>query len=247
MERFVIFLYTYFIHLGGVNVEKHTIMIVEDEDGIREFTLKFLIKEGFNVVPAKNGEEALKLLKTIEPDLILLDIEMPGMDGFSVCKEIRKQLSVPIIFLTVRRDTMDKVKCFELGGDDYVTKPFDFQELHARINANIRRYYNTTQRQHNTLTFGPLEIHLDSYKCFLDGKEVELSTKEMELLLLLAQHPNQVWSQEQIYDHIWSLDATGNIDTVKVHISHLRRKLEVNQRKTQFIKTVRGFGYMFVT
>lgn len=223
-----------------------TILIVEDEDGIREFTMKFLVKQGYKVIPARNGEEALKLLKDAQPDLILLDIEMPGMDGFTVCREIRKKLTVPIIFLTVRRDTMDKVKCFELGGDDYVTKPFDFQELHARIKANIRRYYSSAQNNQNIIKTGNLEINLNNYKCFLNGEEVELSTKEMELLLLLANNPNQVWSQEQIYDNIWSLDATGNVDTVKVHISHLRRKLEADHRNPQYIQTVRGFGYMFV-
>lgn len=227
-------------------MSQYTVMLVEDEAGIREFTLKFLLKEGFNVVPAKNGEEALKLLNRVNPDLILLDIEMPGMDGFAVCKEIRETLTVPIIFLTVRRDTMDKVKCFELGGDDYVTKPFDFQELHARIKANIRRYYERSQQNKKILTFGSLEIHLHNYQCYLDGNKVELSTKEMELLILLAKNPNQVWSQEQIYDHIWSLEATGYVDTVKVHISHLRRKLANNKQQVEFIKTVRGFGYMFV-
>lgn len=227
-------------------MDKCTVMIVEDEDGIREFTMKFLLKQNFNVVPAKNGEEALKLLNDVEPDLILLDIEMPGMNGFTVCREIRKKLTIPIIFLTVRRDTMDKVKCFELGGDDYVTKPFDFEELHARIKANIRRYYSSNQEERNIIKTNDLEINLDNYTCFLKGAEIELSTKEMELLLLLAKNPNQVWSQEQIYDNIWSLDATGNVDTVKVHISHLRRKLEADHRKPKYIKTVRGFGYMFV-
>lgn len=228
-------------------MNKCTVMIVEDEVGIRELTLKFLLKQGFNVVPAKNGQEALKLLKRIKPDLILLDIEMPGMDGFTVCQEIRKTLTIPIIFLTVRRNTMDKVKCFELGGDDYVTKPFDFEELLARIKANIRRYYDKSNENFHILRFDPLEIHLNNFRCFLDGEEVKLSTKEMELLILLAKHPNQVWSQEQIYDHIWSLEATGNLDTVKVHISHLRRKLKTDKRESPFIKTVRGFGYMFVS
>lgn len=221
-------------------------MIVEDEEGIREFTMKFLLNQNFNVIPAENGEEALKLLNNSTPDLILLDIEMPGMDGFTVCQEIRKKLTIPIIFLTVRRDTMDKVKCFELGGDDYVTKPFDFEELYARIKANIRRYHTSNENEQNIIKTGDLEIHLNNYKCFLNGEEIELSTKEMELLLLLANNANQVWSQEQIYDNIWSLDATGNVDTVKVHISHLRRKLEANHRNPQYIQTVRGFGYMFV-
>lgn len=225
---------------------KRTIMIVEDEEGIRELTIKYLLHRGYDVISAKNGVEALEILNNIRPDLILLDIEMPGMDGFSVCKEIRKKLTVPIIFLTVRRNTLDKVKCFELGGDDYVTKPFDFAELEARIKANIRRYYVHPDGEKNILKYGELEIHLHNYECYLYGKKIDLSTKEMELLVLLATHPNQVWSQEQIYDHIWSLEATGNIDTVKVHISHLRKKLEKDHRRPKIIQTVRGFGYKFV-
>lgn len=227
-------------------MNKYTIMIVEDEEGIRELTLKYLQHRGYNVVLAKNGVEALNLLENVQPDLILLDIEMPEIDGFTVCQEIRKKLTVPIIFLTVRRNTLDKVKCFELGGDDYVTKPFDFTELEARIKANIRRYYVHPEGSQNILKYGELEVHLHNYECYLNGEKIPLSTKEMELLVLLATHPNQVWSQEQIYDHIWSLDATGNVDTVKVHISYLRRKLEKDLRQPKFIQTVRGFGYKFV-
>lgn len=227
------------------NMNHDKIMIIDDERGIRELTKMYLIEQGYDVVTFSNGLEALHQLTTVQPDLILLDIEMPEMDGFTVCKEIRKQLTVPIIFLTVRRDTIDKVKCFELGGDDYVTKPFDFEELEARIKAHIRRYHTQTQVNRNILKFDELEIDLQRFQCYLDGKQIELSTKEMELLLLLAKHPNQVWSQEQIYEHIWSLDASGNLDTVKVHISYLRKKLEKDHRKPKYIKTVRGFGYMF--
>jgi len=225
--------------------EKHTILIVEDEAGIRDMTHKYLWKLGYDVVSVENGHDALKHLDSINPHLILLDIEMPGMDGFTVCQEIRKRLTIPIIFLTVSREKMDKIRCFELGGDDYVTKPFDFEELHARIKANIRRYYMYSQKEINVLKFNGLEIHLDTFECQLDGEKVELSAKEMELLIHLAKHPNQVWSQEQLYDNVWSLDAQGNIETVKVHISHLRRKLEKDQKNPHFIKTVRGFGYMF--
>lgn len=220
-------------------------MIIEDEAGIREMTQMYLSKEGYNVVSVESGKKALDNLHSINPHLILLDIEMPGMDGFTVCKEIRKQMTVPIIFLSVRRNKLDKVKCFELGGDDYVTKPFDFEELGARIKANLRRYYTYPQEQSNILRYDGLEIHLDSYKCYLNGELVNLSAKEIELLIHLAKNPNQVWSQEQLYDQIWDLEADGNIDTVKVHISYLRRKLEKDHKNPQFIKTVRGFGYLF--
>ncbi len=230
-----------------MGMESKTIMIVEDEAGIRELTRKYLNQKGYNVILTDSGEQALKLLQTEtnSPDLILLDIEMPGIDGFTVCQEIRKKMTVPIIFLTVRRNTLDKIKCFELGGDDYVTKPYDFDELEARIRANIRRYYIHPETPSNILRYGELEIHLHNYTCYLNGKPVPLSTKEMELLVLLAKHPNQVWSQEQIYNKIWDLDATGNIETVKVHISYLRRKLEKDHKNPQFIKTIRGFGYLF--
>lgn len=228
-----------------VIMENKLIMIVEDEVGIREMTQKYLIQEGYDVVTLKNGEEALQNLDSIKPDLILLDIEMPGMDGFTVCQEIRKSLTIPIIFLTVRRETLDKVKCFELGGDDYITKPFDFEELNARIKANLRRYYTYPKTKENILKYGALEIHLHTYKCFLADEQINLSAKEIELLIHLAKHPNQVWSQEQLYDQVWKIDAIGNVETVKVHISHLRSKLEVDPKKPQYIKTVHGFGYMF--
>lgn len=222
-----------------------TVMIVEDEIGIREMTKRFLNQEGFRVITANDGEEALQKLDITLPDLILLDIEMPKLDGFTVCKEIRKKLTVPIIFLTVRRGTLDKVKCFELGGDDYVTKPYDFEELLARIKANIRRYHTMPQIQSNILSYGKVAIHLDNYECYIDGKLVNLTAKEIELLIFLAEHPNQVLSQEQIYNQVWDLDATGNIETVKVHISYLRRKLKMNVNETPYIKTVHGFGYLF--
>lgn len=220
-------------------------MIVEDEAGIRELTQMYLSKRGYTVVTAENGRQALELLDEADPHLILLDIEMPEKNGFEVCREIRKKKRIPIIFLSVRRSTLDKVKCFELGGDDYVTKPFDFTELEARIQANLRLYQTQPARESNRLQYGELTIDLDRYECSLNGKRVMLSTKEMELLIHLAKRPQQVWSQEQLYDHIWKLEATGNLDTVKVHIRNLRRKLERNPANPQWIKTARGFGYFF--
>ena len=226
-------------------MENKTIMIVEDEAGIREMTVRFLIKEGYRVITAVDGTQALEKLDAASPDLILLDIEMPQLDGFAVCKEIRKNRTIPIIFLTVRRGTLDKLRCFELGGDDYITKPFKFEELLARIKANIRQYYTEPKAQTNVLQYGKLKIHLENYQCYIEDKLVSLTAKEMELIILLAKHPNQVLSHEQIYNKIWDLEGTGNIETVKVHMSYLRKKLKLNAEDSPMIKTVHGFGYLF--
>lgn len=180
-------------------------------------------------------------------DLILLDIEMPGIDGFEVCEKIRDISAVPIIFISSRRDVTDKVRSFDLGGDDYITKPFDFEELEARIKANLRRYQESQYKKEvHILRYGELEIHLDSYGCFINKKSVPLSAKEMQVLILLAKRPYQVFSAEQIYDRIWGFDSTGDIQAVKVHISNLRRKLAGVLETSHYIQTVRGFGYRFL-
>jgi len=223
------------------------ILLVEDEQGIRELIQLYLENREYSVIPAENGRKALQLTESEKPDLILLDIEMPGLDGFEVCQKIREILDIPIIFISSRRDVLDKIKCFELGGDDYITKPFDFAELEARIRANLRRYQEGRKKQlTNILKFGDLTIHLDSYECYLHKRRVPLSTKEIQVLILLAKRPNQVFSAEQIYDQIWGFDSVGDIQSVKVHISNLRRKLEENSTNQTFIRTVRGFGYRFV-
>lgn len=222
------------------------ILIVEDEVGIRELIQLYLVKNGYRVSVAGNGEEALKVMETEQPQLILLDIEMPRMDGFELCRQVRARLTLPIIYLSSRRGISDKLKCFELGGDDYIVKPFDFSELKARIEANLRRYRRPDQLS-DILKYGELEIDLKRCQFTLCGERVELSAKEAQLLLLLVQNPNQVWSAEQLYDHVWGLESTGNLETVKVHISNLRRKLETDKNHPQYIRTVRGFGYLFAT
>ncbi|MDV2583367.1 response regulator transcription factor [Alkalibacillus haloalkaliphilus] len=222
-----------------------TILLVEDEAGIRDMTQMYLGSKGYKTLAAQDGDEALEIIDKTPPELILLDIEMPGMNGFEVCQKIREQLTIPIIFLSVRRNTFDKVKCFELGGDDYLTKPYDFEELEARIKANLRIYHTKPKAKNNTLEYGRIKIDLDDMKCYVKDKPITLTTKELELLIHLAEHPNRVWSHEQLYDRIWSYDATGNIETVKVHISHLRSKVEENPHKPHYIQTVRGFGYKF--
>lgn len=221
------------------------ILIVDDEIAIREMLKVFLKNKDYTVYEAKNGLEALNRLEVIEVDVILLDIEMPQMDGFQVCQSIREKMNIPIIFLSVRRDVMDKVKCLELGGDDYITKPFDYTELDARISAVLRRYHFQNKTNKDEIVIDDLKVDLQRYECFLKGKPVNLSTKEMQLLLLMLQNPERIWSSEQIYDQIWGYDSIGDIQTVKVHISNLRKKLETNPSKPKYIKTIRGFGYLF--
>lgn len=220
------------------------ILIVEDEEAIRSLIQLFLENRGFLVFPAADGEEALRIVRENKLDVVLLDIEMPQMDGFEVCEKILQMTKVPIIFISSRRGVNDKVKSFELGADDYITKPFDFVELEARINANIRKYSHIEESaQKNIVRLRDLVIHLDSFECYINGKFVNLSTREMEILLILAKHPNRVWSAEKLYDHIWGYDATGDVQTIKVHISNLRRKINRLAENANYIETVRGFGY----
>lgn len=224
---------------------KEKVLLVEDEDGVRGLIELYLRNHGYEVDGVDSGEKALRQMDE-SVDLILLDIEMPSLNGFEVCRRIREKYTIPIIFISSRRDVLDKVKSFELGGDDYLTKPFDFVELEARIRANIRRYAAIEKRvPSNKLIFPDIEICLDSFQCIIAGKKVPLSSKEMEILIALAKHPNQVWSAEQLYDYIWGFNALGDVGTIKVHISNLRRKIASNLKESQYIHTVRGFGYKF--
>ncbi|WP_099157552.1 response regulator transcription factor [Virgibacillus ndiopensis] len=225
---------------------KAKVILAEDDEGIRGLIQLYLENRNYAVFPAENGEQALELVQTENPQIVLLDIEMPGMNGFDVCQQIREKMDIPIIFISSRKDVMDKIKCFELGGDDYITKPFDFAEMEARVRAFLRRYHNGhKQTDSSILQYGDLSINLDAFKCFLKGKEINLSAIEMRMLIMLAKKPNQVFSAEQIYNQIWGLDSMGDVQTVKVHIRNLRSKLEEIPTKPLFIQTVRGFGYRF--
>lgn len=225
-------------------MSKHKVVIVEDEEAILGLIQLFLENRSFTVFPVFNGPDAIQVVGKENPDIILLDIEMPHMDGFEVCQALRKMTNVPIIFISSRRSVTDKVHSFELGGDDYITKPFDFVELEARINANIRRYEaGQKSLRENILQIQQLVIDLDSYECFVNGERVQLSTREMEILIILAKNPNRVWSAEKLYDHIWGFDSVGDIQTIKVHISNLRKKINEHSPYANYIETVRGFGY----
>lgn len=225
-----------------------TVLIVDDDDGIRELMRLFLLKKGYSVLQAADGFKALELLEQTKPDLILLDVEMPGMNGLEVCKKIRLKTTLPILFVSYRKELAYKIQGLEAGGDDYITKPFDFNELEARIRAILRRngWRSGEEDPLSILKYEDLHIHVDACELYIAGTPVKLYHKEFQLLLLLAQTPNRVWTAEQLYDQVWGYYSEGDIGTVKVHISNLRRKIEKDPAHPRFIQTVRGFGYKFI-
>src|SRR5690625_1920825 len=228
-------------------MDRKRLLIVEDEIGTLNLLELYFKEKGYSVVAADGGRSGLEAVKSDEFNIIILDIEMPDMSGFEVCKRIRKSLDVPIIFLSSRRGLMDKLKCFELGGDDYVTKPFHFTELEARVEANLKRYKAALQlSEASKVICGNVVIDKDAYECYKDGKLLDLTPTELKILIFLANHSNQVLHNEQIYDHVWGYDSFSDLQTVKVHMSNLRQKVEEKPTNPRYIITVRGFGYRFV-
>ena len=225
------------------------ILVVDDEKGIRELIRLYLKKKNYEVQEAKNGLGAIEIVRNSDIDLILLDIEMPGMNGFEACKAIREFSNVPILFVSCKKELTDRIEGLEIGADDYITKPFDFHELEARIEVVFRRKkwlkMDSNQSESSTLKFD--EILIDLLKCelFVRGDKVILSNKEFKLLALMAKEPNRIWAADQLYDHIWGYYSEGSPQTVKVHISNLRRKLEIDPSRPKYIQTARGFGYKF--
>jgi len=225
---------------------KCKILMVEDDQDIRELTSLYLQKKGFEVFTAGNGIKALEMEKDEAPDLILLDVLLPGMEGYEVCEKLRKNTDAPIIFMSCKRSANDKVRGLNAGGDDYITKPFDLAELEARINANMRRHgfpSHGEPKKSRLLTSGKITVDLNSYDVFVNETEVSLYAKELQLLLLFLKNPNQVFSSEQLYNQIWGVDQFGDLKTVSVHIRNLRKKIEEEPANPAYIQTVRGFGY----
>lgn len=224
--------------------QKHKIMIVDDDKHIAELISLYLTKEGYNTKEIDNGIEAVECNSSFHPDLILLDLMLPGMDGYKVCTEIRKNSNVPIIILTAKGETFDKVLGLELGADDYIVKPFDPKELVARVKAVLRRFQQKTfDVDSKILEFPNLIINISDYSVTYYDKKLEFPPKEFELLQYLAQHPNQVFTREQLLDRIWGYEYVGDTRTVDVHIKRIREKL--NQKDEWSIKTVWGVGYKF--
>ncbi len=222
----------------------HKIMIVDDDANISELIRLYLDKEGFATVCAPNGKIALEKFKNEAPALIILDIMMPEMDGWQVCREIRKTSDVPIIMLTAKGETFDKVLGLELGADDYMVKPFDTKELVARVKAVLRRFEAKDSKATQEISFQNLSVNLSNYELKLNGKIIEIPPKELELLYYLASNPNRVFTREQLLEEVWGFDYFGDSRTVDVHIKRLREKLEGVEGNWQ-LKTVWGVGYKF--
>ena len=220
------------------------ILLVDDDPNIRQLLNLYLEKEGFEVVMASRGDEALKMFKTSPPNLMLLDIMLPGMDGWQVCREVRKISNIPIIMLTAKDETFDKVLGLELGADDYVAKPFDMKELVARIKAVSRRF-QAADAPDRELVFPGLTININQYTVMLMGRELDMPPKELELLHFLASHPGMVFTREQLLEQVWGYDYFGDSRTVDVHVKRLREKLTEGEKLGWQIKTVWGVGYKF--
>lgn len=220
------------------------ILIVDDDNNICELLRLYLEKDGFQTIVANDGKSAIELESSAKPDLILLDIMLPMMDGWQVCREIRKSSSVPIIMLTAKSETFDKVLGLELGADDYVSKPFDTKEVVARVKAVLRRTAPIEVSNVKEVSFDKLSINLTNYELIVNGEPVDTPPKELELVYHLASNPNRVYTRDQLLDEVWGFDYYGDSRTVDVHVKRLREKLEgVSQEWS--LKTVWGVGYKF--
>ena len=222
-----------------------SVLIVEDDRNIADLLRMYLEKEGYAVTIAADGGQGLSKFRSIRPDLVLLDVMMPVMDGWTLCKTIRAESSVPVIMLTAKGETDDKVTGLKSGADDYITKPFEMKEVLARIEAVLRRATGATaEKKARPLVFDKLVIDMDAFELLVDGKKVDTPPKEMELLFYLASSPNRVYTRNQLLDEVWGFDYFGDSRTVDVHVKRLREKLE-GVSESWCLKTVWGVGYKF--
>lgn len=221
------------------------ILIVDDDQNICELLRLYVEKEGFEAVVVNDGEAAVKAVNEYAPKLILLDIMLPKLDGWQVCREVRKSSDVPIIMITAKGETFDKILGLELGADDYIAKPFDAKEVIARIKAVLRRTYSDEESV-KVVKFDKLEINLTNYELIVDDVQIDTPPKELELIFHLAQNPNRVFTRNQLLDDVWGFDYYGDSRTVDVHVKRLREKLEGVSDKWS-LKTVWGVGYKFET
>ena len=225
--------------------DKTYILLVDDDPSISQLVQLYLEKEGFEVKTAGRGDDALALFRKLPPDLMLLDVMLPGMDGWQVLKAIRKQSGIPIIMLTAKDETFDKVLGLELGADDYVTKPFEMKELMARVKAVLRRTQGSDEDKGDALSFPGLTVSLSRYEVFYEGVKLDMPPKELEVLYFLASNPNQVFTRAQLLDQVWGFDFEGESRTVDVHIKRIRDKLAGCEKYGWMLHTVWGVGYKF--
>ena len=221
------------------------ILIVEDELDLANIIKDYLEKELYEVEICSQGDEAIEIFDKFKPSLVILDLMLPGMNGYEICQNIRKKSTMPILILSAKIDEFDKVKGLDLGADDYITKPFRPRELLARVNAQLRRSQVFNKENLEIIEIENIRIYTKEYKVEKDGRDLDLSRNEFELLIFLSKNPRQVFSREQLYDRIWGFDSYGDLNTVTVTINRLRQKIEDNPKNPKYILTVWGVGYKF--
>ncbi len=224
------------------------ILIIEDEEAIADLEKDYLELSDFEVEIENTGDAGLKKAMSEEFDLVILDLMLPGMDGFEVCKSIREGKNIPIIMVSAKKDDIDKIRGLGLGADDYMTKPFSPSELVARVKAHMSRYdrlVGSNQKVNDIIEIRGLKIDKTARRVYLDGEEKIFTTKEFDLLTFLAENPNHVYTKEELFREIWDMDSIGDIATVTVHIKKIREKIEFDTTKPQYIETIWGVGYRF--
>ena len=224
------------------------ILIVEDEKEIADLEKDYLELSEFQVEIANDGNEGLQKALSEEYALVVLDLMLPGMDGFEVCRRIREEKNIPILMVSAKKDDIDKIRGLGLGADDYMTKPFSPSELVARVKAHLARYdrlVGSGQKQNDIVEIRGLKIDKTARRVYVDGEERTFTTKEFDLLTFLAENPNHVFTKEELFREIWDMDSVGDIATVTVHIKKIREKLEYDTSKPQYIETIWGVGYRF--
>lgn len=224
------------------------ILIVEDEEAIAELEKDYLELSGFEVAIENNGDDGLKRAESEDFDLLILDLMLPGVDGFEICKRVREEKNTPIIMVSAKKDDIDKIRGLGLGADDYITKPFSPSELVARVKAHMARYerlIGSNASQNETVEIRGLKIDKTARRVYVDGEEKTFTTKEFDLLTFLASNPNHVFSKEELFRKIWDMDSIGDIATVTVHIKKIREKIEKDSSKPEYIETIWGVGYRF--
>ena len=224
------------------------ILIIEDEEAIADLEKDYLELSDFEVTIENTGDGGLQTALTGDFDLIILDLMLPGVDGFEVCKQIREEKNVPIIMVSAKKDDIDKIRGLGLGADDYMTKPFSPSELVARVKAHMARYdrlVGSNQKVNDIIEIRGLKIDKTARRVYVDGDERIFTTKEFDLLTFLAENPNHVYSKEELFREIWDMDSIGDIATVTVHIKKIREKIEYDNAKPQYIETIWGVGYRF--
>ena len=229
-------------------VDKQRILIVDDDENIAELISLYLMKECYDTKIVGDGESALKEVPVFKPNLILLDLMLPGMDGFEICKEIRNHKNTPILMVSAKKDDIDKIRGLGLGADDYMTKPFSPSELVARVKAHMERYnrlVGSVAVKNDIIEIRGIKIDKTARRIWVNGEEKTFTTKEFDLLTFLAENPNRVFTKAELFRQIWDMESVGDIATVTVHIKKIREKIEFNTAKPQYIETIWGVGYRF--